>query len=62
MGSRDMNFIMLFYSEVQFRKKPLQSLLIQTEILGSAGLFNLKFLGTTKAKRQNETIFSKLNS
>src|SRR6218665_27775 len=28
MGSRDMNFIMLFYSEVQFREKRLQSLLI----------------------------------
>ena len=29
MGSRDMNFIMLFYSEVQFREKRMQSLLIQ---------------------------------
>ena len=28
MGSRDMNFITLFYSEVQFREKRLQSLLI----------------------------------
>jgi len=28
MGSRDMNFIMLFYSEVQFREKRLQNLLI----------------------------------
>ena len=28
MDSRDMNFIMLFYSEVQFREKRLQSLLI----------------------------------
>src|SRR6218665_3949798 len=27
-GSRDMNFIMLFYSEVRFREKRLQSLLI----------------------------------
>jgi len=28
MGSRDMIFIMLFFSEVQFREKRLQSLLI----------------------------------
>ena len=28
MGSRDMNFITLFYSEVQFREKRLQSLLL----------------------------------
>src|SRR6218665_2234796 len=28
MGSRDMNFIMLFYSEVQFQEKRLQGLLI----------------------------------
>ena len=28
MGSRDNNFIMLLYSEVQFREKRLQSLLI----------------------------------
>jgi len=35
MGSRDMNFIMLFYSEVQFREKRMQSLLIQIEILSS---------------------------
>jgi len=28
MGSRDMNFITLFYSEVQFQEKRFQSLLI----------------------------------
>ena len=28
MASRDMNFIMLFFSEVQFREKRLQCLLI----------------------------------
>jgi len=53
---------MLFYSEVQFREKRLQSLLIYTEILGSACVFNLKFFGTTKAKRPDEAIFSKLNA
>src|SRR6218665_1306521 len=58
IGSRDMNFVMLFYSEVRFREKRLQSLLISLKILGSACIFNLKFLGTTKAERPNEAIFS----
>jgi len=62
MGSRDMNFIMLLYSEVQFREKRLQSLSIYLEILGSACVFSLTFLGTTKAKPLNEVIFSKLNA
>ena len=52
-----MNFIMFFYSEVQFREKRLQSLLILLEILGSACVFNLKFWGTIKGKRPNEAIF-----
>ena len=62
MGSRAMNFIMLFYSKVQFREKHLQSLLISIEILGSACVFNIKFLGTTKAKRQNEAVFNRPNA
>ena len=56
MGSKDMNFIMLFYSDCQFREKRMQSLFIQIEILSSV-LFNLKFLDITKAKRPNEAIF-----
>ena len=36
MGSRDMNFIMSSISEVQFREKRIQSLLIQIEIFSSA--------------------------
>ena len=62
MGSTYMNFIMLSYSEVQFREKRIQSLLIQIEILNSACLFNLEFMGVTKAKRPNEAICSKLNA
>jgi len=45
MGSRDIIFIVLFYSEEQFREKRMQSLLIQIEILSSACVFNLKVLG-----------------
>ena len=59
MGSRDMHSIVVFYLEIglQFWEKLIQSLLTQIEILSSACVFNLKFLGTTKAKRQNEVIF-----
>ena len=57
-----MNFIMLFYSEVQFREKLMQSLLIQIKVLSSACVLNLKFLGITKATHQNEAIFSMLNA
>ena len=62
MGFRDMNFIMLFYLEVQFREKRMQSLLIQIEILSSACVFNLKFLQITKAKRPNKATISKLKA
>jgi len=62
MGSRDMNFLMLFYLEVQFQVKRMQSLLIQIEMLSNACVFKLKFFGTIKAKRPNEVIFSRLNA
>jgi len=55
-----MNFIILSYSEVQFREKRIQSLLIQIEIPSS--VFNLEFVGITKAICPNEAIFSKLNA
>ena len=42
LGSRDMNFIRLIYSKVQFREKRFQSLLIQIEILSNACAFNLE--------------------
>ena len=48
--------------EFQFREKRMQSLLIQIEILSSACVVYLEFMGTTKAKRPNEVIFSKLNA
>jgi len=51
-------FIMLFYSEVQFRETGMQEI----EILSSACVFNLTFLGITKAKRANEAILRKLNA
>ena len=57
MSSRDMNFIMLSYSE-----KCMQSLLIPIEILSSACAFNLTFFGITKAKCPNKASFSKLNA
>ena len=60
MGSRDMNFLMLSYSKLQFREKRMQSLLIQIEILSSPCVAYLEFMGTAKAKRPNEVIFSKL--
>ena len=57
-GSRDMDFLMLSYSKLQFREKHMQSLLIQIEILSSACVVYLEFVGTTKAaKRPNEVIF-----
>ena len=57
-----MNFLMLSYSKLQFREKRMQSLLIQIEILSSACVVYLEFMGTTKAKRPNEVIFRKLNA
>ena len=63
IGSRDMNFLMLSYSKLQFREKPMQSWLIQIEILSSACVVvYLEFVGTTKAKRPNEVIFRKLSA
>ena len=62
MNSRDMNFVMLSCSEVQFQEKCMQSLLIQIEILSNVCAFNLEFMGITVANRPNETIFSKLNT
>ena len=58
MGSRDMNPMMLFYAEVQFREKRIQYVLIQLESVSSVSVFNLKLLGTTKAKRPNEAILA----
>ena len=56
-----MNFLMLSYSKLQFREKRMRSLLIQIEILSSAYVVYLEFMGTTKAKRPNEVIFSKFH-
>ena len=57
-----MNFLMLSYSKLQFREKRMQSLLIQIEILSSACVVYLEFMGTNTAKRPNEVIFRKLNA
>ena len=57
-----MNFLMLSYSKLQFREKRMQSWLIQIEILSSARVVYLEFVGTTKAKRTNEVIVRKLNA
>ena len=62
IGSRDMNLLMLSYSKLQLRGKRMQSLLIQIEILSSACVVYLEFMGTTKAKHPNEVIFRKLNA
>jgi len=62
MGSRVMNFIMLSYSEVQFREKRMQSLLMQIDIFSGACVFTLECMGITKANCRNEAIFSKLNA
>ena len=53
---------MLSHSKLQFREKRMQSLLIQIEILSSACVVYLEFVGTSKAKRPNEVIFRKLNA
>ena len=39
-----MHFIMAFYSEVQFREKRMQSLLMQIEIFSSARVFTIEFV------------------
>ena len=62
IGSRDMNFLMLSYSKLQFREKRVQSWLIQIEILSSACVVYLEVVGTATAKRPNEVIFRKLNA
>ena len=62
IGSKDMNFVMLSYSKLQFREKRMQSWLIQIKILSSACVVYLEFVGTIKAKRPNEVIFRKLNA
>jgi len=55
--------VMSSYSEIQFREKRTQSLLMQTEIFSSVCVFTLEFVGTTiKAKCRNEYIFKKLNA
>ena len=56
ISSRNMNFLMLSYSKLQFREKRMQSLLIQIGLLSSACVVYLEFMGTTKAKRPNEVI------
>ena len=53
MGSRDMNLIMLSYLDIQFREKRMHNLLIQIEILSSACVLNLEFMGITKEERPN---------
>ena len=62
IGSRDMNFLMLSYSKLQFQEKRMQSWLIQIEILSSACVVYLEFVGTIKAKRPNEVVFRKLDA
>ena len=47
IGSRDMNFLMLSYSKLQFREKSMQSLLIQIELLSSACVVYFEFMGIT---------------
>src|SRR6218665_3252076 len=46
MCSRDMNFKMPSFSEVQFREKRIQSLLMQIEFFSSACVFTLECVGT----------------
>jgi len=41
---RHMHFIMSSYSEVQFREKRMQSLLMQIEIFSSARVFTIEFV------------------
>ena len=62
IDSTCMSFIMLLYSEAQFRVKRMQCLLIQIEILSNACVLNLGLMGITKAKSPNEAIFSKVNA
>ena len=50
MGSRGKDFLMLSFSEVQFRENRMHSLLVQKEILSNACVFNFEFMGITKAK------------
>jgi len=56
MGSRGKDFLMLSFSEVQFRENRMHSLLVQKEILSNACVFNFEFMGITKAKCWNEAI------
>jgi len=55
MGSRDMNLVMMFYSEadLQFRENRMQSLLEQIEILSNACVFNLEFMEMSLGKSPN---------
>ena len=53
--------VMILLGSTISRKTQANSL-IQIEILSSACLFNLKFLGIAKAKCPNEAICSKLNA
>ena len=53
IGSRDMNFIMSSYLEVQFRETPMQCLLMQIEIFSSACIFTIEFVESTKEECQN---------